>query len=129
MRISDWSSDVCSSDLVTCRPAPSRRRAQPHPITPSKERTMYDHKMNRMTARVTFGRPAPTEAPADLITSVPTAAEAAALIAKPDDLCAPSRRPCSPTAPPWTSRAGQDRKSDGQATRVSVGLDLGGRRL
>src|SRR3546814_8979346 len=62
---------------VTCRPAPSRRPSQPHPITPSKERTMYDHKMNRMTARVTFGRPAPTEDTADLITSVPPAAEAA----------------------------------------------------
>ena len=47
---------------------------------------MYDHKMNRMTARLTFGRPAPTEVPADLITSVPTPAEAAALLTKSDDL-------------------------------------------
>ncbi len=43
---------------------------------------MYDHKMNRMTARLTFGRPAPTTEPTDLITSVPTAAEAAALMSK-----------------------------------------------
>ena len=43
---------------------------------------MYDTKMNRMTARVSFSRPAPEGAPDDLITHVPTAAEAAALMAK-----------------------------------------------
>src|SRR3546814_20547309 len=66
---------------VTCRPAPSRRRAQHHPITPRKEGAMYDHKMNRMNARVTFGRPATTDAPAQLNTSRPTSAHVAPLTA------------------------------------------------
>lgn len=46
---------------------------------------MYDSKMNRMTAQVTFGRDYSGWFSPDLITSVPTAAEAAALLAKADD--------------------------------------------
>src|SRR3546814_10286764 len=37
MRMSDWSSDVCSSDLG-CRPPPPRRRRQTPPIRASSRR-------------------------------------------------------------------------------------------
>lgn len=36
---------------------------------------MYDHNMNRMTAQVWNGRPAPETPPEGIITSVPTTAE------------------------------------------------------
>ena len=41
---------------------------------------MYDSKMNRMTAQVTFGRDYRDRTSPDLITSVPTADEAVAKV-------------------------------------------------
>src|SRR3546814_2614519 len=52
MRISDWSSDVCSSDLSTARPATTRptrcvRRAWPSPAFPGSLSTIAEDRAGR----------------------------------------------------------------------------------
>src|SRR3546814_14372233 len=49
MRISDWSSDVCSSDLL---PAQARCRASPHPLRPCRVR---GRAMPRRSGRLSEG--------------------------------------------------------------------------
>src|SRR3546814_16160234 len=49
MRISDWSSDVCSSDLVLARPSPSCRAAMPRRSRPNGSRPTRARNLLRRT--------------------------------------------------------------------------------
>src|SRR3546814_16401516 len=104
MRISDWSSDVCSSDLAW-RADPRQPEARVFRAT-----SVLGHVQLAAAAEpchpLQIGRVAP-----DLVAVV-----------------APERRRQPPAAAdPLVGIADQDRKSGVEGTRVSVRLDLGGR--
>src|SRR3546814_20525901 len=108
MRISDWSSDVCSSDLQRPLKAPQTRPdRRPHSITSSK---------GQNPSCITGGNhrsPDPKQAPRDRILARLQDHVFGAVAVSCDDL----------------GVGGKDRKSVGKGKGVSVRVDLGGRRI
>src|SRR3546814_11107563 len=100
MRMSDWSSDVCSSALRPCAPqapTPASTRRFPHHRHSRRCHSFHSpinqHQVSRPPGGQEAARGIPTEAPA-----------------------------------PPTART-KDRKSLGKGKRVSVRVDVGGRRI
>src|SRR3546814_18029584 len=99
MRISDWSSDVCSSDLSFIRIARLSR------VTPALLTRMSSLPPSASTAR---GTSPSTSAGSDRLHG---------------------RTPASPPISAATAFRASDRKSVVEGTSVSVSVDLGGRRM
>src|SRR3546814_21122471 len=110
MRISDWSSDVCSSDLMIMAVGEDVFRslseiAAPPPVVPPAVEPSSE-----IVALFVIGIPIP-----------PLPATFAAQYPRPEDRALAKRL--------WPAPEGGDRKSDEQGKRVALRVDIGGRRV
>src|SRR3546814_11494607 len=106
MRISDWSSDVCSSDLSV----------------PPEEIRRINAVMTMVGGQVVYGE----EDFADLAPPLPPASHSWAPVVA---FASPGMRTASVQPSVQHARSCQDRKSVVWGKRVSVRVDLGGRRF
>src|SRR3546814_18382032 len=106
MRISDWSSDVCSSDLLRPRPSMAVRR--------QAASSLHDALQEASLRAWRYTTGAEVRAPVSLCFRI---AQNVAI----DFARAQNRAP-------FTTHQGEDRKGAGEGKSVSVGVDLGGGR-